>query len=87
MNEVSDQGRSHLLFEVNETRLLINERLGKQAVTEQGLKMIGVVCFLLLAKQQELISVVKPIMYDFVAKAKFRISSHSYADVLRAANE
>jgi predicted nucleic acid-binding protein len=80
-------GAIALAIEVDATRLLIDERLSRQAATEQGLKMTGVVGLLLLAKQQGLISVVKPIMNDLVAKAKFRIRSRLYADVLRTANE
>jgi uncharacterized protein len=80
-------GTTSLAIEVDATRLLIDERLSRQAATEQGLKMTGVVGLLLLAKQQGLISVVKPIMNDLVAKAKFRIRSRLYADVLRTANE
>lgn len=76
-----------LAVEVNATRLLIDERLGRQAAADRGLRITGVFGVLLSAKQQGLIAVVKPVMDDLIAKASFRVSSQLYADVLKAANE
>ncbi|HBE19561.1 MAG TPA: DUF3368 domain-containing protein [Cyanobacteria bacterium UBA11367] len=76
-----------LAVEVNATRLLIDERLGRQAATDRELRITGVFGVLLSAKQQGLIAVVKPVMDDLIAKASFRVSSQLYADVLKAANE
>lgn len=44
-----------LAVEVEATRLLIDERLGRQAAKDLGLKIIGVLGILLLAKRQNLI--------------------------------
>jgi uncharacterized protein len=76
-----------LAVEVSATRLLIDERLGRQPATEQGIRIIGVFGILLIAKQQELITNVKPIMDNLIANANFRVSSELYAYVLGAANE
>ncbi len=76
-----------LAVEVNATRLLIDERLGRQVAVEQGLKINGVFGILLSAKQQGLIAIVKPIIDDLISQANFRVSSQLYADVLKAANE
>lgn len=76
-----------LAIEVNATRLLIDERLGRQAATEQGLRITGVLGILVAAKHQGLITAVKPTMDDLVAQAGFRVSSQLYADVLIAASE
>ncbi|NEQ39646.1 MAG: DUF3368 domain-containing protein [Okeania sp. SIO3I5] len=76
-----------LAFEVNATRLLINERLGRKVAIEQGLKITGVLGVLLSAKKQGLIPFVKPVMNDLIAQANFRVSSQLYAEVLRAVNE
>ncbi len=76
-----------LAIEVNATRLLIDERLGRQAATDRGLKIIGVFGVLLIAKHQGLIVAVKPLIDALVAKANFRVSSQLYKDVLIAANE
>jgi hypothetical protein len=76
-----------LAVEVEATRLLIDERLGRQAARDLGLKLTGVLGILLLAKRQKLIMAVKPIMTDLIAQANFRVSSQLYADVLNAADE
>ena len=76
-----------LALEVNATRLLIDERLGRQVAVERGLKITGLFGILLIAKQQGLITAVKPVMDDLIAQANFRVSSQLYADVLRAVSE
>ena len=76
-----------IALEVNATRLLIDERLGRKVAIEQGLKITGVLGVLLSAKKQGLIPVVKPVMNDLIAQANFRVSSQLYAEVLKAANE
>jgi predicted nucleic acid-binding protein len=76
-----------LAAEVNANRLLIDERLGRQAAAELGLSLIGVLGILLAAKRQGLISEVKPVIDDLVIQAGFRVSSQLYADVLNAADE
>lgn len=76
-----------LAVEVEATRLIIDERLGRQAASDLGVKITGVLGILLLAKRQKLIVAVKPIMDDLTAQANFRISSQLYTDVLNAAGE
>ncbi len=76
-----------LAIEVGAGRLLIDERLGRQAAKNVGLKITGVLGILLFAKRLNLISAVKPIMNDLTTQANFRISSQLYADVLSEANE
>ena len=76
-----------LAIEVNATRLLIDERLGRQAAAVRGLRITGVFGVLLSAKQQGLITAVKPVVDDLIAQANFRVSSQLYTNVLEAANE
>lgn len=76
-----------LALEVQANRLLIDERLGRQAATSLGLKITGVLGILLLAKRQNLIKAARPIMDDLITQANFRISNQLYADVLSAAGE
>jgi hypothetical protein len=76
-----------LAVEAKATRLLIDERLGRQVATDLGLRITGVLGILLLAKRQKLITAVKPIMNELVMQANFRISSQLYADVLDVAGE
>ncbi len=76
-----------LAVEVKASRLLIDERLGRQSATDLGLRITGVLGILLAAKRQNLITVVKPIMDDLRLQASFRISSQLYSEVLNAAGE
>jgi len=76
-----------LAVEVEATRLLIDERLGRQSATDLGLKLTGVLGILLSAKRQNLIMAVKPIMDNLMLQASFRISSKLYVDVLNTAGE
>jgi uncharacterized protein len=76
-----------LAVEVEATRLVIDERLGRQSATDCGLKIIGVLGILLSAKRQNLIVAVKPIMDALIEQASFRISSQLYTDVLKTAAE
>ncbi|MDM9384549.1 DUF3368 domain-containing protein [Chlorogloeopsis sp. ULAP01] len=61
--------------------------MGRQAAKDFGLKIAGVLGILLLAKRQNLIKAVKPIMDDLTSQANFRISSQLYANVLNEADE
>jgi len=76
-----------LAVEVKADRLLIDERLGRQAAKDSGLKITGVLGILLLSKRQNLITAVKPIMDNLRSQANFRISSQLYADVLHEVGE
>lgn len=76
-----------LAIEANATRLLIDERLGRQAASDLELRVIGVLGILLIAKRQEFIIAVKPIMEDLIFQAGFRISSQLFADILNSADE
>jgi uncharacterized protein len=76
-----------LAIEVNATRLLIDERLGRQAAAQRGLRITGVFGILLAAKQEGLLAAVKPVMDNLISIANFRVSSRLYSDILTAANE
>jgi predicted nucleic acid-binding protein len=76
-----------LADEVKATRLLIDERLGRQAAKDLGLKVTGVLGILLAAKKEALITSVKPIMDNLVNQANFRISRQLYDEILDVANE
>jgi uncharacterized protein len=76
-----------LAVEVEASRLIIDERLGRQAATDLGLRITGILGVLLIAKRQNLITAVKPIMDDLRTQASFRISSQLYTDVLNATDE
>jgi predicted nucleic acid-binding protein len=75
-----------LADEVKATRLLIDERLGRQAAKDLGLKVTGVLGILLAAKKETLITSVKPIMDNLVNQANF-LSRQLYDEILDVANE
>ncbi|WP_367142295.1 DUF3368 domain-containing protein [Moorena sp. SIO1F2] len=76
-----------LAIEMKATHLLIDERLGRQAATDLGLRIIGVLGILLTAKRQGMVPAIKPIMDDLINQAGFRVSSKLYSEVLKTAQE
>ncbi|AOY84200.1 DUF3368 domain-containing protein [Moorena producens JHB] len=76
-----------LAMEIKATHLLIDERLGRQAATDLGLRIIGVLGILLTAKRQGMVPAIKPIMDDLINQAGFRVSSKLYSEVLKTAHE
>ena len=76
-----------LAVELHASRLLIDERLGRQAAIEEGVVVTGVLGVLLAAKRRGLIPAVKPQMDHLITQAGFRIGSQLYADIVLAACE
>lgn len=67
--------------------LLIDERLGRNVAKRLGLKFIGLLGILILAKHQKLIALLKPLLEELITKAGFWVSPQLYATVLEAAGE
>lgn len=85
-----DPGEAHaivLASELNANQLLIDERLGRTEAQRLGLSIVGILGVLLLAKQRQLITSVKPVMDDLINQANFRIRPRLYTEVLRRAGE
>ncbi len=76
-----------LALELQATQLLIDERLGRVEAKRQGLRITGILGILLAAKQQALISEVRPITDALIQQANFRISPQLYSEVLQLARE
>ena len=76
-----------LALEIRADDLLIDERLGRQEAVRLGLSIIGILGVLLIAKQRNLITQVKPVMDALVNKAGFRISPQLYQRVLTLSQE
>lgn len=84
LKKVLDDGESEaiaLAKEINADYLLIDEHEGRQIAIDEGLRIIGVLGVLVQAKNNGLISLVKPVMDNLRGKAKFRISESLYNQV------
>ena len=84
-----DKGESEaivLAIEVDATYLLIDERRGRKTAVRFGLKIIGVLGVLALAKKEGLLPEIRAAMDDLI-KAGFRISDSLYRIVLEEAGE
>ncbi|NES99386.1 MAG: DUF3368 domain-containing protein [Sphaerospermopsis sp. SIO1G1] len=76
-----------LAIELNATKLLIDERLGRKEAIKLGLSLTGVLGILLIAKKRGLISNVKSLMDQLISHTAFRIGDELYYTILIEANE
>jgi predicted nucleic acid-binding protein len=67
--------------------LLMDETKGRTIAKLYGLRIVGLLGTLLLAKEKGLISSVKEIIDDLINKAKFRVSEELYHKIILTANE
>ncbi len=76
-----------LALELNADRLLIDERLGRNAAIGLGLKVTGVLGILIAAKRSNLIQEVKPLLDTLIKRVGFWIHEQLYTDVLQVVDE
>jgi predicted nucleic acid-binding protein len=85
-----DEGEAEAIILAQEIKadwLLIDERLGRKAAAERGLSVIGLLGVLRLAKQENMVSYIKPLLNDLKTKAGFWFSDKLYQEVLQSVNE
>ncbi|HWV16175.1 MAG TPA: DUF3368 domain-containing protein [Cellvibrio sp.] len=70
----------------NNAVVLIDEKLGRKVAKEHGLKIIGVLGILLLAKRKGLISAIKPSLSKLISSGYF-LSESLVITILELANE
>jgi predicted nucleic acid-binding protein len=75
-----------LYWEKSADYLLIDEQKGRQIASSRGIKIIGSLGILLLAKQNGLIISVKPLL-DILKNTDIRISTALYQSILKMAGE
>ena len=76
-----------LAKELHADFLLIDEKAGREAALKEGVRIIGVVGLLLLAKRNGLVKEVKILLDALIAKSDFWISERLYNSVLVQAGE
>lgn len=76
-----------LAVEVDANLLLMDERLGRATAQHFGLRYIGLIGVLMMARQRELITEVKPDLDRLRQVAGFYISESLYRRVLKDADE
>lgn len=76
-----------LALEVGADVLLMDERRGRILAQSYGLKVIGILGILLMARKNGLIARVKPVVDQLIQDASFRVSDELYAAVLQEVDE
>jgi uncharacterized protein len=85
-----DEGESEAIVlsqEIHADLLLIDERKGTEIARSLGIKTIGLLGVLLLAKERKIIPLVQPILEELTKNIIFRINKILYKNILQEANE
>jgi predicted nucleic acid-binding protein len=76
-----------LAVQLNADVLLIDERQARRLAQYLELNIVGLLDVLQEAKQRQLITSVKPVLDDLIARARFRLSHKLYLHTLHTAGE
>lgn len=76
-----------LALQLQADMLLIDERKARRIAAYLDLNVVGLLDVLPAAKQQHLISSVKPVLDELIARARFRVSHKLYQRTLHSAGE
>ncbi|MDZ4870969.1 MAG: hypothetical protein CLLPBCKN_000357 [Chroococcidiopsis cubana SAG 39.79] len=76
-----------LAIEIAERRILLDEREARQIAQRLGLQVMGTLGILLLAKNNQTIPQVRPILDNMMNVAQYWVSAALYAQVLQLAGE
>jgi uncharacterized protein len=76
-----------LAMEKHADLLLMDERLGRRVAARKGIRTVGLLGSLIVAKEKGSIEAVRPILDDLIEIAGFWVDRQLYSDVLRQAGE
>lgn len=76
-----------LAIELEADALLIDEKKGRKIAQEHGIIITGLLGILIIAKAENLISEVKPILDKLIFETGFRINPKLYQDILKKVDE
>lgn len=76
-----------LALELKANALLVDDRQGRMVAKQMGIRVIGVVGILLLAKRVGLISEIRPVLDALVEDVGFRLNRRLYQHTLELADE
>lgn len=76
-----------LALAIGEPRILLDEREARKVAQELGLQVMGTLGILLLAKNNQTISQVRPILDNMMNVAQYWVSATLYQQVLQLAGE
>ncbi|WP_392531253.1 DUF3368 domain-containing protein [Nostoc sp. C117] len=76
-----------LAIETGETRILLDEREARQVAQSLGLQVIGTLGILLLSKNKNIITQVKPLLDAMINTTQYWVSRSLYEKVLQQAGE
>ncbi len=85
-----DEGEAEaiaLALELKADYLIIDERKGREKAEGLGLKIVGLLGTLLLAKEKGFVEAVKPLVDKLLDKARFKIHPALYQRVMEMAGE
>ena len=73
--------------EQNAELLLIDEKRGRTEANRLGLRITGLLCVLVEAKQKGFILSVKPLIDNLIHNAQFRVADNLYQNILTMVGE
>ncbi len=76
-----------LALERKITRVLIDDKQARKIAENLGLKVMGTLGVLILAKEKQLIKDIKPLVLELIEKINFRIDRNVLNKALRLVNE
>ncbi|MFM7367221.1 MAG: DUF3368 domain-containing protein, partial [Sphaerospermopsis kisseleviana] len=76
-----------LALETGIQKILLDEREARKVAKNMNLKLIGTLGILLLAKEQQIIAQVKPLLDEMIDIAQYWVNPKLYEQVLKQAGE